>query len=93
MGRSHSGGPRYGGGGQFDGSMLPNINQSGHYNSQYTNGQRASNSYPLLANGSKAAATSNFASSAALGASSSDFSRSPSAGVSGRVDWKSKYLK
>jgi hypothetical protein len=88
QGRSHSGGVANGGqyhhqqpvkqgGSGGNSAMLPNISQ-GQYNH---NGQRTSNSYPTLANGSKVG----------LGGESS--SRSPSAGVSGRVDWKSKYLK
>ena len=41
MGRSHSGGHAYGGGGDKNGTLLPNI---GHHN-----GARASNSYPSVA--------------------------------------------
>jgi len=74
MGRSHSGGHAYGGGGDKNGTLLPNI---GHHN-----GARASNSYPSVAS------KTNYGSH--LGES---LSRSPSAGLSGRVDWKSKYLK
>ena len=63
-----------GGGGDKNGTLLPNI---GHHN-----GARASNSYPSVAS------KTNYGSH--LGES---LSRSPSAGLSGRVDWKSKYLK
>ena len=63
---------------------LPSIYQNGQYQqNQHLNGYRGSSSYPTL--GSKS-----YGSNGATGESSS---RSPSAGLSGRVDWKSKYLK
>lgn len=85
LGRSHSGGTRYSsvvqqpkpGGSGGASAQLPNISQSQYH----TNGQRSSNSYPSLANGGKP------------GYNGSGEQRSPSAGISGRVDWKSKYLK
>ena len=84
MGRSHSGGHAYGGGGGdkngASGQLLPNI--IGHHN-----GTRVSNSYPSVA-----ANKINYGPSH-HGLGGEPLSRSPSAGLSGRVDWKSKYLK
>jgi len=77
--RSHSGGHAYGGGGGGVGDKNGPLlpNIIGHHN-----GSRVSNSYPSVAS------KINYGSH--LGES---LSRSPSAGLSGRVDWKSKYLK
>lgn len=61
------------------GNLLPNIS--------HHNGGRPSNSYPSVNNTKVKYASS----SSNLAEQSS--SRSPSAGLSGRVDWKSKYLK
>ena len=77
--RSHSGGHAYGGGGGGVGDKNGPLlpNIIGHHN-----GSRVSNSYPSVA--------SKINYGPHLGES---LSRSPSAGLSGRVDWKSKYLK
>lgn len=95
VGRSQSGGARYNDNkhSNSSGHALPSISQntSGQYNNQYPNGYRGSSSYPSLVNGSKNYNHPPAGFNGGAGGESS--SRSPSAGLSGRVDWKSKYLK
>ena len=89
IGRSQSGGARYDKHSNANGgNALPSIHPNDQYNS-YPNGYRGSSSYPSLGNGSK---SYNHPQPGLKGGGDSS-SRSPSAGLSGRVDWKSKYLK